>query len=335
VQKKEKKQKIIMSLRVMQTALSLRQARLLASGRVKTDTGARIDIAKRDVAAWPSDCLHIDTGHWGRTHPFPQDSRITFVEATHKYYIDGNTEPVKTSVTSFVHAPFPSFNAQEKVKTMSTKTRTSAKYAGLTNEEILAQWDAHRDACARVGTKMHAAVEIYLNTGVLSTDPEIQPEMAQLMSFMEREITARGIKTYRTEPTIFAEPSSGISLAGSVDYLGRDEEGKFWIMDWKRSSKITKSANGNFGYGNDLCNGEENVNYIHYSLQLHTYRYLFARFYNVHVDPNHLYIVVFHKDHHGYEMYPAKNLSHLVDQMFARFDYWADLAVHNTTTIEQ
>lgn len=310
------------------TALSLRQARLLAaSGTVATD-GARIDISSRDPASWPSDCLTVDTGHYGRVNPFPQDSRIRFVEDIHKYYIDGNAAPVKTSVTSFVHAPFPHFNSKEKVKTMSKKTR-DGKYKDMTNDEILAKWDAHRDEAARVGTKMHAAVEIYLNTGILSSDPEIQGEMRQLMEFHQNEMVARGIQTYRTEPTIFAELGSGIDLAGSVDFLGRDADGNFWIMDWKRSGKITKSTNGNFGYGLDLCSEEENVNFIHYSLQLHTYRYLFARFYNIKVDPKRLYIVVFHKEHDGYEMYQAKNLGDIVDQMFHNYAHWSDVAVGN------
>jgi hypothetical protein len=47
----------------------------------------------------------------------PRDSRITFDESTHTYYIDGSSENV-ISVTTLIHSYFPKFNADDVIKKM-------------------------------------------------------------------------------------------------------------------------------------------------------------------------------------------------------------------------
>ena len=291
------------------------------------EEGARVRIEDRNADAWPSDCLTVPTDRLALLNPFPQDARIKFYEEEHVYEVDRSR--IRISVTGLVHAPFPHFDADAVLARMSSQKK-QAKYQTTDHEAIKAGWAALGEAASRLGTKMHAAVEIYFNTGIVSADPEIGPEMEQMRRFLRNEVEPRGIRAYRTEPTIFAEPGGSVSLAGSVDFLGVDGRGDYWIMDWKRSKEIKQSAKGFYGYGEEPpFDRMENVNHVHYSLQLHTYRYLFERYYGLRIPPQNLYMVIFHVDHEDYEMYQAEDVSAQARDLFDRFDHWARKVEHH------
>ena len=275
--------------------------------------GARIAITDRDLSVWPLDCRFLSTDVLARRNPFPQDARITFVEKTHKYYVDGQEAAI--SVTSFVHAPFPVFNTPAVIARMSRRTR-SEKYAQLNDREIALAWDANAREASTLGTCMHAALECYANTGVWARDPRIAKELAMAEAFFTKEVYGRGLELFRTEPTIFVEPSeTGFLLPGSVDCILRDPVAdEYWVVDWKRSKEIVLTANGAYGYGEPPFDKLENTNYFHYSLQLHTYCYILQRFYKLNVNPKHLYMVVIHANQESYRMIPAADLQELVCQ---------------------
>lgn len=288
-----------------------------AAGGGAAAPGARIGILER-CADWPCDARLIPTDALALAHPFDRDRLITFNEGAHVYHVRG--ERVRISVTGVAHAPFPAFDAADKIRRMRRQTRQE-KYAGLSDQEIAQAWERNRDGASTLGTKMHAAVEIYLNTGYRSRDPAIQIEMDKMERFVAEEIVNRGLEVWRTEPIVFTDEPL---LAGSVDcLLRRKSDGRFVVMDWKRSKEIKVTANGSFGYGfsfkpraaggdpkvqhAELAGGAmvgpdpcfemvENTNYHHYSLQLHLYRLIFMRHYNLDIPEEELYIVVFHPD---------------------------------------
>jgi ATP-dependent exoDNAse (exonuclease V) beta subunit len=288
--------------------------------------GARIAITDRDLSVWPLDCRFISTDTLARRNPFPQDARISFVEKTHKYYVDGQEAAI--SVTSFVHAPFPVFNTPEVIARMSRRTRME-KYPNMEDRAIALAWDANARDASMLGTCMHAALECYANTGVWSRDPRITKEIAMANTFFQKEVYGRGLEVFRTEPTIFVEPSeTGFLLPGSVDCILRDPvKDEYWVVDWKRSKEIVLTAGGAYGYGAPPFDKLENTNFFHYSLQLHTYCYILKRFYKLNVNPKHLYMVVIHSNQESYQMIAAANLQHLVEhELMPNFDKYISMA---------
>jgi hypothetical protein len=107
---------------------------------------------------------------------------------------------------------------------------------------------------------------------------------------------------YKPEGRIW---SAAHQLAGSVDMLFRHREtGQIIVVDWKRSKEIERtnpycfcrdehSSENCDAFGNkNLTSDLAHCNYIHYSLQLHTYSALLSQFYDM--DIGGRYIVVLH-----------------------------------------
>ena len=80
---------------------------------------------------------------------------------------------------------------------------------------------------------MHSNIEKALN-GVDIKDGG--PEMEQFRKFKAERIDAAGITPFRTEWRIAAPD---LSLAGSVDFVGLDQDNNAVIMDWKRSKNLS------------------------------------------------------------------------------------------------
>ena len=235
-----------------------------------------------------------------------RNSRLEFDEPTHRYYVDKIM--CSLSVTKIIHAPFPMFDKQKALAHMRPATRL-AKYDTLSDDQIFTKWAQKSSASSSIGTRMHKAIEHYFLKGTISDDPDIAPEMGQFKDFIARVLKIHEITAVAVEISIFCEPRNKIDLAGQFDFLGRDNKNELCIMDWKRCETLKLSVNGHFGYGAGVCAGEENVNFIHYSLQLHVYRHMLEKYYDIVVHPNQIYIVVFHRRNTNYQIVTAKNLS--------------------------
>lgn len=303
---------------------------LAARGVASADGGAaasRTAIEERDPRVWPCDCLALPTDALANRNPFPQDARIRFVESTHKYYIDGKVAP--TSVTSVAHAPFPHFDTRARAEGCVG----ADKYRGLTARQIARQWAESGRRASALGTTMHAAVEVALNTGYWSRDHRIQPELALARDFVQKEIVDRGLEVFRTEPTVFGPLGGpdGPLLPGSVDCLCRDPKtGELWIFDWKRVEKLDVTVGGRFGWGEPPFNRLENTKHSHYSLQLHVYRHILVHHYGFTIDPKNLYMVTLHPANTGYRMLRAADVSDLVatELMGPRYPVYLDKIEH-------
>jgi ATP-dependent exoDNAse (exonuclease V) beta subunit len=88
---------------------------------------------------------------------------------------------------------------------------------------------------------MHWNIEHYLNDVAIA--PRI-PEFQQFLQFHADVIQARKIRPYRTEWRIAAPD---LSLGGSVDFVGRREDGSYVLMDWKRSKNLPVKMYKSFG----------------------------------------------------------------------------------------
>ena len=260
-----------------------------------------------------------------KRHPVP--IRVKLNELTHVYHRitkskskSKSLKRIRYTVSGLIKLPFPAFDADAILKKMSPGTKFR-RYKTACDADIKKQWREKGALACKMGTEMHAAIERFLNTTSFGPYPQnITPELHQFWDFCYRELEPRNIVPYRTELPICA---SDISLAGTVDFIGIDEENKYWLFDWKRTEGLKETANGSYGYGTSGAFKQlENVNGIHYSLQLHLYRLILARYYDIDVPEDHVYIVVFHEKQAGYRMNRAHNLHAEAADLLDRFDEW-------------
>lgn len=304
-------------LHKMSTRLYLSSIGLLTE--CSSQKKARISIYARHLIQWPYDCRVIPTNFLSNKNSFPRDERIQFFEEAHEYYIDGKLCPI--SVTGLIHAPFPPFDLENKIKNMNINTRLT-KYTDMSDLDIALLWRHKGIVSSSLGTTMHAAVEVFMNTKYVSQDVRIISEMEMMKNFYKNEIVDKGITPYRTEPTLFTDPNIPEFVSGSVDFVGIDKNGNIIIMDWKRIPEIKKTVNGAFGFGkeNTMFGNLENVKYIHYSLQLHVYSYMFEKYYGK--KSSELYIVTFHPQNKSYEKILAYDLSQHAQNLFDNFTFY-------------
>ena len=299
--------------------------RLYLSALAQANDGkgdARISIEDRDKSVWPSDCLYLSTDVLAKRHPFPQDPRISFVESTHKYYIDGAESPI--SVTGFIKAPFSSFDARAQAERLAKSD--NPKYVGMTAKEIGRSWIDNGNLASGLGTRMHAAVEVALNTGYWSQDRLILPEMAMAQRFVKEQIYDKGLVPFRTEPIVFVDPAknAGRMLPGSVDCVCHNPTtNEYAVFDWKRSKNLVKTMDGRHGFGKaDTPFAEdEDIDYTKYSIQLHTYRYILETYYGLTIPKENLYMVVFHPKNTSYIMFQAKDMSAKIPWLMENYDW--------------
>lgn len=237
----------------------------------------------------------------------PRDSRIVFDEAPHKYYVDG--EDIFTSVTTFNHHLFPSFNA-DKVAARCALNRNYEHY-GKTKEEILAIWELNRDSASRLGTIMHQQIEWYYNGyDTIRTQPAhaLSKELAYFLDYLRQY---PHLEAYRTEWNVFDKE---LRLSGSIDMVYYNKSTKTYnIYDWKRTKEIEFDFKENHAkeYGYFPCVARlKNKNYYLYSLQLNVYKYILEKHYGLQITD--MALVVLHPNYPEVQVIPVDDWSQTV-----------------------
>jgi len=239
----------------------------------------------------------------------PRDKHVRFYEPTHTYYIDGSSDKV-ISCTGFLHAFFPHFQPDETINKMMKKSNwPSSKYYGMTKEEIKAGWDSSGKEASGLGTAMHLAIEQYLN-GAFDEIKEETKETKEWQYFLNFwSDHSKDLEPYRMEWEVWSKEHL---LCGSIDgVLKRKSDGKYVIYDWKRSKEIKTSNRYEKGYA--PMDHLDNCNYIHYSLQLNTYRWFLETLYGLEIGD--MYIVIFHPNNKNYVRYRLPRLDIEVAEM--------------------
>jgi len=248
----------------------------------------------------------------------PRDEFITFEPGPHTYQIHG--EDGFVSVTTLIHGLFPPFDGAKIAKAMVENKNFPKAYAykkyrhllkpGQTTEErvklILQAWDKLRDEAASLGTIMHSTIERHFNEPVPGKLPSRTPEMNMFHEFAKEQIRV-GKRPYRTEWMIYDEE---FRVCGSVDMIFRDADGFFYIVDWKRSKKISKWGKWD-GYGplQEFGKRVSNCNFSHYTLQLNIYKYILEKRYGIKIKG--MSIVVLHPNASKYEEHQIDDRSEL------------------------
>ena len=277
----------------------------------------------------------------------PNDDRISFVEETHIYTIDGDSS--FTSVTTFLHHQFPAFNPGEvipgllgesrtfngkkypnkckyrktaianiqKVLEERGETATEEKAAALLNDPNTPEYKAEYDAVVKQwattstsGTKTHADIEYFYNQIEVENDT---PEYAYFKRFNEDfQKENPQYRPYRTEWTVFYKE---LKLAGSIDMVYENiEDGTLMIYDWKRVKDIAYEAFGDATATSPHLQGVPNSNFWHYSLQLNTYKAILESQYDKKV--TRLMLVRLYPDAPNYELHECADLQKEVKALF-------------------
>ena len=261
-----------------------------------------------------------------------RDKYIQFFEEDHRYVITNDTENKYTSVTTWNHTHFPTFNANLIIKNMmkGKNWKEGHKYWGLTAEEIKKQWSNNSASVSSAGTDLHFEIECFMNSNVLLFDYthyELVHQHKILIKY-DKRFSDLGIeweyfinfvsdfpklKPYRTEWTVYDED---LKISGSIDMVYENPDGTLSIYDWKRSKEITRINNFNKFAKNKLICEMPDANFWHYALQLNTYKAILERKYGKIVTD--LYLVRLHPDaeEKNYELIKLPNLSKEINDLF-------------------
>lgn len=245
-------------------------------------------------------------------NPHPRDSDIAFDPVEHKYTIAGDTRAF-TSVTGVVHDYFEPFAAEACARAMVRrkdfrKQSRYEKYIALADSfaddenglvsAICASWDANGKEQSALGTQLHDAIELAINTASARSianpgellDTKQGCEYDYAARFLD-EMQQKGFIPYRTEWRIF---DLSACVAGSIDAIFYHPATNTWHMvDWKRSRAINRFAFGK-KVGRKPADRIPDCNYGHYTLQLNAYAYILRKNYGLEVDT--MRIAVFHPD---------------------------------------
>lgn len=229
------------------------------------------------------------------------DSNIRFEEKGHKYYYEG--KPMDRSVTALVDSFFGKFDADDAIAKMKKGNNwPRAEYMTKggkvwTDEQIKTSWDMTGENARNRGTYLHWNIERIVN-GYAACASDGLPELKQFLDFYDEVVIPQKITPFRSEWRIAAPD---LSLAGSVDFVGKEEGGDYVIMDWKRSKKLPTTLDNKYGKRGlpplthlDDCEGAK------YSLQLNVYRYILQKYYGISVSK--MILASFHPSLSGYFM---------------------------------
>jgi len=207
-------------------------------------------------------------------NPHVRDEQIAFEEDSHTYTIRCDPTSKYTSVTTYVHEQFETFDADLIIgKMIESPYWNKNKYYGKTPDEIKKLWDKNRDEAAAAGTKMHYDIECYYNNICVEND---SIEFQYFKDFTEKY---PHMKPYRTEWTIF---DVELKIAGSIDMVFYNEKDHmYYIYDWKRCKEIKKSTGFNKHSVNSILSDLPDTNYWHYTLQLNIYKALLEKNYDM------------------------------------------------------
>lgn len=221
-----------------------------------------------------------------------RDERIKFFDEGHVYEVDGDRG--YTSVTTFIHKYFQEFDAKKVIKKMRNSPKwESSPYYGKTDEEIMDQWETKKINSAESGTLMHLQIENFYNEQEVQTE-KISTEWEYFNNFHKDFDKI----PYRTEWYVFDEESR---LAGSIDMIFRaeaDNDVDLIIVDWKRTLEL--KLGNHFQKGLQPIEHLDDCNFVHYSLQLNTYKYILEKNYGKKI--RSMFLVIIHPNNQNYMM---------------------------------
>jgi hypothetical protein len=231
----------------------------------------------------------------GGSNAHPRDDRVTFVEDTHTYLVDGKAYPYSvTGIIKLVETDkFDAARVAARTAAAKTANPRYVKPDGtrMTAAEILAAWRTANE----LGTDLHGRIERYLggDESVVDGMPAANTKaFAQFQSWW-KAAQADGWRVHRTEWVIFDDKAR---VAGSIDCVLKRAAHEYRIVDWKRcltdsDSFATPYGGRTFAY--PLSDYPE-CKLAEWRLQVNVYREILEAYYGV--DVKSMAMVVLHPD---------------------------------------
>ena len=247
----------------------------------------------------------------------PRDEFITFEEGPHIYTIHGKQG--YTSVTTFVHHHFASFDSETIIKNILSSKRHQSdpfyKYFQMTHEQIDAMWEENRVRASTAGTNMHYDIECYFNKQCVVND---SIEYTYFQKFCDDYVNIDGgLKPYRTEWMVYHEE---LKICGSIDMIFENEDGTLQIYDWKRCKSIEYESFGGASGNLPCISHMPDTNFWHYSLQLNMYRRILQDKYDKKVTG--LYLMCLHPDNYN-KNYQRIEVPFMDEEISELLDIWS------------
>lgn len=194
----------------------------------------------------------------------PLQTKVKLHEESHRYYDDEGLEYLSISGVIGLIKPFFDREARSK---------SSAEKRGISQAEILAEWDGKAKRSQDHGTAIHKAIEHFQNTAQINSGDEKYEKMI-------RDICC----TYTDYPKVMQEEclyDAEYRIAGTADKILQvttHKAGKLDIEDYK--TNLEKGIQFYDPYGGHCLHPIEhleNCNFIHYALQLSFYAFMAER----------------------------------------------------------
>jgi len=221
-----------------------------------------------------------------------EDIEKQFDKDLHKYFHPkdktGNAEFI--SVTTLVERFFQ-FDILRYIQKEAEKLNRD-------EEELFREFQALRDEAAVLGTELHLQIEKYLKGE--EYDVESLIEFKYFLNFVKEKIVPKGLTFSEAEKKIFYPK---FNVAGTVDCLFKNSDGKFVMVDWKRSKKLIVEGTNQpdkRGFQIDI-EGLMDLNtssYYRYCIQQNIYKYILEQEYNIIISD--MVLAVLHEKYSNY-----------------------------------
>ena len=231
--------------------------------------------------------------------PF-EDIEKQYDKDLHKYFDDetGNAEYI--SVTTLVERFFQ-FDILRYIQ-------REAEKLNMDEEELFRKFQALRDEAAVLGTELHLQIENYF-TNKPFDDSLI--EFKYFLNFEQEKIIPKGLKFSEAEKKVYYPK---LNVAGTVDCLFENPNGKYVMVDWKRSKKLIVDGTNKpdkRGFEIQIAGlmNLTNCSYYRYCIQQNLYKYILEQEYNIEISD--MVLVVLHE---RYSNYHTIKLSEMPDE---------------------
>lgn len=259
----------------------------------------------------------------------PRDKNISFKAEGHVYSIKGWDASGFLSVTGWCGSHFPEVEIQEMAaKKLDSLAKQLSVQLMIQNEgrekieSIVAEEIQKSGKIAREkGTELHSMIECILNDPLLPNDycngdvylsflhtllsddnnyGDLAIRNSELHYFCKFLRKFHYLIPYRTEWRLYHED---YKITGTLDAIFKDENGKFFLFDWKRAKEFVSAKT----FGNSLNEPElhdyfRNNTYSKYTMQLNVYRIMLKDKYEIDVEG--MYILRFGPGERNYELVP-------------------------------
>lgn len=239
-------------------------------------------------------------------HLFERDGWLCYSSDVHRYtYRD---VPL-TYVDEAVEACFPAFRSVELSQMEALRTGESVV-------RIRERWEAESEEALKLGRFLHRQIENLLHRRpvqytfhysyvgkeyAVSRATSMSCEMNQFVRFLH---DFPALQAYRTAWVVFDEDAL---LAGVVDCLATDADGRFVLVDWKRSRTFGQENEGDFvlaeGNGHavpEALSAVRDTPFGRETVHLNLLRLILVRRYHLRVD--RLQVLLLHAGNASYHL---------------------------------